>query len=158
MVLPMGKEGKTNNKTKKAFTPPPLAQTVCGGPSHAKLNCMTTCDYDAIPESQKWIFTAEGQIKQGDDDCLLSSSPPTVGSCAAPTSKWNLGSAMNTTAQIKTLESPARCLKYIGSHWGIEATGMFLDTCGMEPHLCATTRCASSTLVNELWCVKSFFQ
>ena len=115
---------------------------------------MTACDYGAeVPAAQKWSFTAGGQIKQGDDTCLLVASPPSLGSCtsAAAQSVWQVGRANATTAQIKTLEDPPRCLKFIGPSFGIEATGLFLDSCNAEPPVCQQTRCASSALVNELW-------
>jgi hypothetical protein len=110
---------------------------------------MTTCDYGYdVPAAQQWSFTGEGQIKQGDDTCLLATTPPVQGSCKNVSAKWDLGSANETTAQIKTMETPQRCLKFIG---GFEPTGLFLDSCDVEPPICKRTRCASSTLMNQLW-------
>ena len=113
---------------------------------------MTTCDYgEDVPAPQRWTFTAAGQIKQGHNTCLLAQQPPALGSCGSDASRWDLGRANVTTAQIRTLEATPRCLKFIGGNDGIEATGLFLDTCGTEPPICQQTRCATSTLVNELW-------
>jgi len=122
---------------------------------------VTTCDYGyEVPAPQKWAFTADGRIKQG-ETCLLATDPPVMGACTSAESRWDLGRANETTSQIKTLPdqqqqqqkkkgelAQQRCLKFIG---GAEATGLFLDSCNKEASICAQTRCASSTLLDELW-------
>jgi len=111
---------------------------------------VTTCDfgYD-VPAAQQAAFTSDGQIKLG-AQCLLphvKTGAPALGACSDASSHWELGISNETTAQIK-IKSSNTCLKYIG---GEEGTGLFLDACGTEPPICARTRCASSTLSNELW-------
>jgi hypothetical protein len=81
---------------------------------------MTYCDYGYdVPVAQRWSFTTSGQIKQGSDTCLLATTPPALGSCKSEKAVWDLGRANETTAQIKTKETPQRCLKFMG---GVEAT------------------------------------
>jgi hypothetical protein len=155
------KKRPEEDKEIRAAVDVPMATAGQGAPaksagSVAAFDGMTTCDYgEDIPAAQRWSFTSSGQIKQGNDTCLLATDPPTLGSCASGPSRWDLGRANETTAQIRAVSAgtstTTRCLKYIGGNDGIEATGLFLDSCGVEPAICKETRCATSALVNELW-------
>ena len=127
-------------------SPPPQVYEWKNGGSKG----VTTCDYGYdVPAAQKWAFSG-GKIMQG-ETCLLAVDPPVLGACTSGDSKWDLGKVNETTAQIKTVAAEGkeqRCLKFIG---GAEATGLFLDSCDVEAEICKQTRCASSTLLDELW-------
>ena len=57
--------------------PPPQLQPLSERWKPHQFNGMTYCAWgDDLPAAQQWVFV-DGQIKQGDDTCLLATVPPT---------------------------------------------------------------------------------
>lgn len=147
LVSPVPPAGRVRSVA-AAPVPPVLGSRASrGSPIHG----MTTCDYgEDAPPPQTWGFTPDGRISQDGHTCLLSTDPPTLGPCTRVEAKgWETGRANMTTAQIKGPDG--RCLNFIGGDDGIEAPGLFFAPCGEESPICAETRCATSSLVSELW-------